>query len=200
MGLSGPFGLWLSLPAIAGPSQELGRAVRYGTLLLSRELELVILQTGARYESDAKLDIHVDKARRAGLGWDMIRSIPGGALLPPSEEEEDDKEEDNDGFSLKRVKERVIPALIWEHDGVMLPEIGTTCDEAREREVAIVLFASEFLDTITVCNETHDATRDRLDGRNSALVKIVAIVGYYAFVLYTLNAFRIPLLVERSGG
>jgi hypothetical protein len=91
MGLSGPFGLWLSLPAIAGPSQELGRAVRYGTLLLSRELELVILLTGARYESNAIFDIHVKEARRAGLGWDVIRNIPGGTLLPPSEEEEDDR-------------------------------------------------------------------------------------------------------------
>jgi predicted tellurium resistance membrane protein TerC len=83
---------------------------------------------------------------------------------------------------------------------VMLLEIGTACDEAREREVAIVLFVSEFLDTITVCDKTYDATRDRLHGCDLAMVKIVVIVGYYAFVSYTLNAFRIPLLVERSGG
>jgi hypothetical protein len=138
--------------------------VRYGTSLSSRELELVILLTGARYESDAEFDIHVDEARRAGVGWDVIRSIPGGMLLPPSVEEEDDEEENDDGFSLERVKERVIPALMREHDGVMLPEIGTTCEEAREREVAIVLFASEFLDTITVCDKTYNATRDRLHG------------------------------------
>jgi 4-carboxymuconolactone decarboxylase len=68
MGLSGPFGPWLSLPAIAGLLQELGRAVRYGMLLLSRESELVILLMGARYESDAELDIHINKVRRAGLG------------------------------------------------------------------------------------------------------------------------------------
>ncbi len=134
------------------------------------------------------------------MGWDVIRSIPRGALLPPSEEEEDNEEEDDDGFSLKRLKERVIPALMREHNGVMLPEIGTTRDEAREREVAIVLFTSELLDKYTVCNEMYDATRDRLHGCDSALVKIVVIVGYYAFVSYTLNAFRIPLLVERSGG
>jgi hypothetical protein len=200
MGLSGPFGPWLLLLAIAGPLQELGRLVRYGLLLLSRESELVILLMGARYESDAKFDIHVNEARRAGLGWDVIRSIPSGMLLPPSEVEEDGEEEDDNGFSFERVKEHMIPALIQEHDGVMLPEIGTTCNEARERKVAIVLFTLEFLDRNTMCNKTHNATRDRLDGCNSGLVKIVAIVGYYAFVLYTLNVFRIPLLVEQSGG
>jgi hypothetical protein len=199
-GLSGPFGPWLSLPTIAGPLQELGRAVRYGMSLLSREKELVILLMGAKRESNAEFDIHVDKARRAGVGWDVIRSIPGGTLLPLSEEEEDNKEEDDNGFSLKRVKECVIPALMREHDKVMLPEIGTTCNEARERKVAIMLFASELLDKNTVCNETYNSTRDRLDGCNSGLVKIMAIVGYYAFVSYTLNAFRIPLSVEQSGG
>jgi hypothetical protein len=183
-GLSRPFGPWLSAPAIVGPLQELGREVRYGTLLLSRELELVILLTGTKNESDAEFNIHVDKARRAGVGWDVIRSIPGGMLLPPSEEEEDDKEEDNDGFSLKRVKERVIPALMWEHDKVILLEIGMTCNEARECKVAIVLFASELLDKNTMCNETYNSTRDRLHGCNLALVKIMAIVGYYAFVSY----------------
>ncbi len=130
--------------------------MRYGTLLLSRESELVILLTGARYESDAEFNIHVDKARRAGVGWDVIWSIPGGMLLPPSEEEEDDKEEDDNGFSLERMKERMILALMREHDGVMLPEIGTTRDKAREHEVAIVLFASELLNKNTVCNETYD--------------------------------------------
>ncbi len=42
----------------------------YGTLLSSRESELVILLTGARYESDAKFNIHIEEARRAGVGWD----------------------------------------------------------------------------------------------------------------------------------
>jgi hypothetical protein len=165
-----------------------------------RESELVILLTGARYESNAEFDIHVNKARRVGVGWDVIRSIPEGTLLPPLEEEEDNEEEDNDGFSLKRVKERMIPALMREHDGVMLPEIGMTRYEAREREVAIVLFASELLDKNTVCNKMYDATRNRLHGCNLALVKIVVIVGYYAFLSYTLNIFRIQLLVEQSGG
>jgi hypothetical protein len=168
--------------------------------LSSRELELVILLTGARYESNAEFDIHVEKARRVRMGWDVIRSIHRGMLLPPSEEEEDNKEEDDNGFSLKRVKECVIPALMREHNGVMLPEIGTNCNKVREHKVAIVLFASELLDKNTMCNEMYDVTRDRLHSCDLALVKIVAIVGYYAFVSYTLNAFRIPSSVERSGG
>ena len=35
-GLSGPFGPWLAVPAIARPSQELGRVVRYETSLTMR--------------------------------------------------------------------------------------------------------------------------------------------------------------------
>ena len=72
-GLSGPFGPWLSIPSIARPSQELGRTVRYGTSLSSRESELVILLTGAKFKSEAEFDIHVGEARRVGISWDVNR-------------------------------------------------------------------------------------------------------------------------------
>ena len=173
-GLSGPFGPWLGVPKIAGPAQQLGSAVRYGTSLSVRESELVILLTGAKFESATEFEIHVGEARRAGIGWDVIRSIP------------------RKGFSLEKVKECVIPMLEKEHDdgNVNPPEMAH--EKSKAREVAIVLFASELLHTNTVCDETYAETRRLLDGRDSALVEITAIVGYYAFVSYTLNVFKIP--------
>ena len=171
-GLAGPFGPWLAVPKIAGPAQQLGSAVRYGTSLSVRESELVILLTGAKFESATEFEIHVDEARRVGIGWDVIRSIP------------------RKGFSLEKVKECVISMLEKEHWNVNPPEMSH--EKSKAREVAIVLFASELLHTNTVCDETYAETRRLLDGRDSALVEITAIVGYYAFVSYTLNVFKIP--------
>ncbi|KAL3775063.1 hypothetical protein ACHAW5_001197 [Stephanodiscus triporus] len=191
-GLSGPFGPWLSVPAIARPAQELGRIVRYGCeSLTSRETELVILLTGARFGCEAEFDIHAREARAAGVGWETIRSIPRGATTGGGG---DASSSGLAKFDLEAVKGRVVPVLRREHDEGLAsePTNGITRDEAREREVAIVLFASELLDTNTVSDETYGETRRILDGRDSALVEITAIVGYYALVSYTLNVFRIP--------
>lgn len=80
-GLSGPFLPLLAVPKIARPSQELGKVVRYETSLSMRESELVILLTGAKFKSEAEFDIHVSEALRAGIGIDVINSIPRGSLL-----------------------------------------------------------------------------------------------------------------------
>lgn len=93
-GISGPFGPWLAAPEIARPSQELGRACRYGTSLSMRESELIILLTGARHRSHAEFDIHQGEALRAGLGLEVISAIP----------------RDKD-FSLDRVKSDLLPLL-----------------------------------------------------------------------------------------
>mmetsp|Transcript_12712 Transcript_12712/g.37411 ORF Transcript_12712/g.37411 Transcript_12712/m.37411 type:complete len:225 (+) Transcript_12712:155-829(+) len=93
-GISGPFGPWLAVPEVARPSQELGRACRYGTSLTMRESELIILLTGARHRSHAEFDIHQGEALRAGLGMDVISAIPR-----------------DEEFSLDRVKSDVLPLL-----------------------------------------------------------------------------------------
>lgn len=185
--------------------------VRYETSLSMRESELVILLTGAKFRCEAEFDIHVGEARRVGIGWDVIRSIPRGTLLSEQEEEgskegggstrscsESSREEDE--FCLERVKECVVPLLEKEHDDDddnVHPdngsdELGAYCkSEARERELAIVLFAAELLDRSTVSDETYAATKRALDGRDDVMVEITAIIGYYAYVAYTLNVFRI---------
>lgn len=57
---------------------------------------------------------------------------------------------------------------------------------------AIARFTAELLDTYTVSDETYKQTKHILGGKDSVLVEIVSIVGYYTYVSYTLNAFRIP--------
>lgn len=85
----------------------------------------------------------------------------------------------DDEFSLNAVQERVVPLL------------------DNPREVAIVLFAAELLDSCSVCDETYESSKLVLDGKDSVLVEIVSICGYYTYVAYTLNAFRIPSKAKR---
>jgi 4-carboxymuconolactone decarboxylase len=156
-GLSGPFGPWLAVPAIAQPAQALGAACRYGTSLSFQESELVILLTGAKMKSHAEFDIHVGEAMKSGWSYDMIKSIPR-----------------DDDFSIETVEEFLLPML----------------KESRQRAIAI--FTAELLDTCTVSEKTYKNTKKILGGKDSTLVEITSIVGYYTYVAFTLNTFRIP--------
>jgi 4-carboxymuconolactone decarboxylase len=156
-GFSGPFGPWLSVPEIAQPAQELGRACRYHTSLSFRESELVILLIGAKMRSHAEFDIHVEEAIMAGIPIETILEIPR-----------------DDHFSLAAVKEKLMPLL----------------ETAREK--AIASFTSELIDTCTISDEVYASTKAALGGQDSVLVEITSIAGYYTYVAYTLNAFRIP--------
>lgn len=156
-GLSGPFGPWLAVPAIAQPAQSLGRACRYGTSLSFQESELVILLTGAKMKSHSEFDIHVGEALKSGWSYDMIQAIPR-----------------DDDFSAEAVQKQVIPLM------------------ENDRQRAIATFTAELLDTCTISDETYENTKKVLDGKDSALVEITSITGYYTYVAYTLNAFRIP--------
>jgi len=80
----------------------------------------------------------------------------------------------DDKFSLDQVKSSLLPLI------------------NGEREKAIICFAAELLDTFTVSEETYNATRKQLDGKDSVLVEITSIIGYYTFAAFTLNVFNIP--------
>ena len=80
----------------------------------------------------------------------------------------------DDQFSLQAVGANLIPLL------------------ADEREREIAKFTSELLETSKTSDETYRKTKEVLDGKDSVLVEITSIVGYYAFVSYTLNVFQIP--------
>ena len=181
-GLSGPFLPWLAVPKIAWPSQELGKVVRYETSLSMQESELVILLTGAKFKSEAEFDIHVSEALRAGIGIDVINSIPRGTLLS-QEGETHGKTDAVIEFSLANVKKCLIPQLEKEMSNEGTGDI--------QRAIQIVLFTAELLESSTVTDETYATTKRLLGEDDSVLVEIVAIVGYYTYVAFTLNVFRV---------
>jgi len=84
----------------------------------------------------------------------------------------------DDQFTKRAVTDRVVPLL--------------RTAENPARAVAIATFTSELLETSMVSDETYRKTLEALDGKQSTLVEITSIVGYYTFVAYTLNVFRIP--------
>ena len=121
----------------------------------------------------------MNEARVAGISWDVIQVIPRGNVTASKEE-----------FSLKNVNEYVIPMLNKDHDNINEQISLGKINNAKEREIAIVLFAAELLDTNT-SDETYERTKQVLDGQDSVLVEITAIIGYYSYVAYTLNVFKI---------
>lgn len=143
--------------------------------------QLVILLTGAKFKSEAEFDIHAGEALRAGIGLDVINKIPRGALL--SQEGMSKEGANNVEFSLENVKKHMIPQLE--------KEINTEGKGDLQRDIPIVLFTAELLETNTILDESYSRTKQMLGGDDSVLVEIVAIVGYYAYVAYTLNVFRI---------
>ena len=78
-------------------------------------------------------------------------------------------------FSIENVQQRVIPLL-----------------DNNQREIAIASYTSELLETYTISDETYEKTKAALGGNDTVLVEITSIAGYYTYVAYTLNAFRIP--------
>lgn len=80
----------------------------------------------------------------------------------------------DDDFSLEAVKENLLPLL------------------ESDREKAIVAFTAELLDSYTVSDETYSKTKEAVGGKDTVLVEITSISGYYTYVAYTLNVFRIP--------
>jgi alkylhydroperoxidase family enzyme len=79
-----------------------------------------------------------------------------------------------DTFSTAALEELVIPLL------------------ENEREKAIARYTAELLDNYTVCDETYQSTKAALGDKDSVLVEITSIIGYYTYGAYMLNAFRIP--------
>jgi 4-carboxymuconolactone decarboxylase len=77
-------------------------------------------------------------------------------------------------FNMEAVKTQLIPLL------------------ETVRMKAIAVYATELLDTYSISDETYHASKQALDGKDSVLVEITSIVGYYTYVSYTLNAFHIP--------
>lgn len=85
--LVGPFGVFLFSPAIGGPLQQLGAALRAGSQLSMRERELATLAIAARLDSAFELRAHAPLARSAGITDDEMRAVLAGDALPDPKEQ-----------------------------------------------------------------------------------------------------------------
>jgi alkylhydroperoxidase/carboxymuconolactone decarboxylase family protein YurZ len=86
--LEGPFNLMLSSPALGGPLQALGRAVRFESALTDRQREIAILCSAAWTRSDFEWYAHARLGKRAGLSDEELAAIQrgdGGPSLDPNE-------------------------------------------------------------------------------------------------------------------
>lgn len=67
IGLGGPFGVWVRAPALGGPVQALGAAIRFGSGLDDRVREVAICTVGHFHRAHFEIAAHVDIALKAGV-------------------------------------------------------------------------------------------------------------------------------------
>jgi alkylhydroperoxidase family enzyme len=77
--LLGPFNAMLYSPAVGGPLQELGAALRFRTSFTEREREIAILVVAARARSDYEWYAHERVGRQAGLSDAELSALRTGA-------------------------------------------------------------------------------------------------------------------------
>jgi 4-carboxymuconolactone decarboxylase len=83
--LVGPLRAVLRVPALAGPWQEIGAHLRFGSALSPRQSELVILTVARHWNSELEWQIHAGDALRAGVDEAKIAAIRDG-LAPGLED------------------------------------------------------------------------------------------------------------------
>ena len=66
-GLAGPFGVWVRAPAVGGPAQALGAAVRFASSLADDIREIAICTVGAHYRARFEFATHRALAEAAGV-------------------------------------------------------------------------------------------------------------------------------------
>jgi 4-carboxymuconolactone decarboxylase len=77
--LLGPFNAMLYSPAVGGPLQELGAALRFRTSFTKREREIATLVMAARLRSDYEWYAHERIGRQAGLSEAELTALRTGA-------------------------------------------------------------------------------------------------------------------------
>jgi len=85
--LEGPFGLYLFAPALGGPWQQLGAALRTATTLSARERELGTLAAAASARSAFELHAHLPLAAAAGVDDATAARVLGGFTLDDPRED-----------------------------------------------------------------------------------------------------------------
>jgi 4-carboxymuconolactone decarboxylase len=79
--LTGPFGIMLHQPAVGGPLQQLGAAIRYGTSLSDRIREIAILSVAAATGSAFERYAHERVGRSVGLSDDELNQLAHGHFV-----------------------------------------------------------------------------------------------------------------------
>jgi 4-carboxymuconolactone decarboxylase len=77
-GVRGPLAVWLHRPELAMTAQALGQYCRYETSLPARLSELVIIVTGACWQSAYEWEAHAPLALQAGIAPDIVDAIRDG--------------------------------------------------------------------------------------------------------------------------
>lgn len=86
--LEGPFNAMLVHPAVGGVLQQMGRAIRYESVLRPRSRELATLVVAAGAESDYEWHVHAALAARAGLSESVLEAIASAAPVPDLDDRE----------------------------------------------------------------------------------------------------------------
>jgi alkylhydroperoxidase family enzyme len=76
--LLGPFAVMLLAPAVGGPLQEVGAALRFRTGLTGREREVAILAVAAAHRSDFEWRSHELAARKLEITGAQLEAIAAG--------------------------------------------------------------------------------------------------------------------------
>jgi 4-carboxymuconolactone decarboxylase len=87
--IGGPFNVWVQAPAVGTPVSALGAAVRYGSTLEPRLLELAIITVAAHWRAEYEWWAHARLARAAGVTDAVVEAI--GCGDQPVFEREDER-------------------------------------------------------------------------------------------------------------
>lgn len=79
-GLRGPFDAMLRSPAVGGPLQELGAALRFGSGLPPRTREMAILAVAAAWDSAFEREAHEAVGRHVGLADGELAALRRGGV------------------------------------------------------------------------------------------------------------------------
>jgi 4-carboxymuconolactone decarboxylase len=86
--LTGPPAAWVLVPAVGGPLEQLGGAMRYGLTLPARGREIAILLVGHHHQSPFEVHAHTRAGAAAGLSEEDLAALAAGQPPALATEEE----------------------------------------------------------------------------------------------------------------
>ena len=137
---------------------------------------MIILLTASKHSSHAEFDIHVKEGLDAGISMELICCIPR------------DKR-----FSVENVDKELLP-IVRKRSKKKLNGDDDDHEIDVEKDCVLIQFVTALLcNSALISDELYNKAKDVVgNGKDEVLVEITSIVGYYTYVAYTLNLFRIP--------